>query len=142
MAKPLTWPRRIVAYGLFLLCWFCATQWEEREWERGFYGFWIVVSAAAGIFVLYSVRWSWRKHERAMHEQRRLDVLRLAEAEAGQLTATRTAARLGWPMRVALHTLRSLEDGVRVTTLISDEGVRLYHFPELAHASGKRETAR
>ena len=142
MEKPRTWPRRIVAYGLFFLSWCWATQWVQREWQRDFYGFWIVVGAAAGSFVLYSVRWTWRKHEQAMHEQRRLDVLRLAEAEAGQLTATRTATRLGWPLRVALHTLRSLEDGLRVTAMVTDEGVRLYRFPEIIHASGKREPAR
>jgi hypothetical protein len=142
MSKPRTWPRRILAYGLFALCWYCAVQWQQWEWKRDFYTFWILVSGAAGILALYTLRWSRQKHEQAMLQQRRLDVLRLAEAEGGQLTATRTAARLGVPLRIALQTLRSLEDGVRVDALVTDEGVRVYRFPELMHAPARREPAR
>ena len=101
-------------------------------------GFLIVVTAAAGLFVVYLDRRSLRAAEQAAHARRQLEVLRLAEAEGGQLTASQTAARLGWPLHVAVATLRSLEDGVRVTTLVPEPGVRLFEFPEIIHGSGRR----
>lgn len=139
MEKLYTFGRRLLAWFFFFLSWFFSIQWLEHRWDRLFWGFWVVVSAAAGIFVLYLDRRILGKAEQEAHLRRQLDVLRLAEAEGGQLTATQTAARLGWPLHVTLATLRSLEDGVRVTTLVPEEGVRLYEFPEIIHGSVRRD---
>lgn len=142
MEKLRTIGRRALALSLFLLAWYAATQWALLRWDRPFYGFCVVVMAAAGFGVLYLDRGILRASERAAHAQRQLDVLRLAEREAGLLTATRTAARLGWPMRTALATLRSLEDGVRVTAVVPENGVTVYEFPEIIHGSGRPDRVR
>jgi hypothetical protein len=129
----------LLAWSLFFLAWICAIQGVDHPDDLLFMGFLAVVLIAAGLSVLYLDRRSLREAEQKAHVQRQLDVLRLAEAEGGQLTATQTAARLGWPLGVALTTLLSLEDGVRVTTLVPEEGVRLFEFPEIIHGSGQRD---
>jgi hypothetical protein len=134
MEKLYRFGRRLLAWSLFFLCWLFAIRWVEERWDRLFWGFWIMIAAAAGLFVLYVDRRILRAAEQAAYVQRQLDVLRLAEAEGGQLTASRVAARLEWPLHQAVTTLRSLEDGVRVTTFVPEPGVRLYEFPEIIHA--------
>lgn len=135
MEKLYRFGRRLLAWSLFFLCWLSAIRWVDQRWDRLFWGFWVVVAAAAGLFVLYVDRRILLAAEQAAYAQRQLDVLRLAEAEGGQLTASSAAARLGWPLHLAVTTLRSLEDGVRVTTFVPEEGVRLYEFPEIIYAS-------
>lgn len=137
MEKLRTFGRRLLAWSMFFLAWFFAIQWVDHRWDRLFWGFLVVVAAAAGLFVLYLDRRSARNAEKAAHAQRQLDVLRLAEAEGGRLTASQTAARLGWPVHLALTMLRSLEDGVRVTSVVPEDGVRVFEFPELIHGSGR-----
>ncbi|HEX6037402.1 hypothetical protein [Longimicrobium sp.] len=58
-------------------------------------------------------------------------VLRLAGQRAGRLTVTEVASSLGWPMRRAEKVLNSLEDGLRVVSDITREGVIVYEFREL-----------
>ncbi|HEV3050370.1 MAG TPA: hypothetical protein VGX50_08690, partial [Longimicrobium sp.] len=128
----------LLAWSLFFVAWICAIQGLDHTDDLLFLGFVAVVLIAAGVFILLLDRRSLRKAEQEAHVQRQLDVLRLAEAEGGQLTATQAAARLGWPLGVALTTLLSLEDGVRVTTLVPEEGVRVFEFPEIIHGSGRR----
>jgi hypothetical protein len=142
METLLTFGRRALAWSLFFLCWFLSIRWLDERHDRLFWGLLIGVTAGAWLFVVYLDRRSLRMAKEAARAQRELDVLRLAEREGGQLTATLTAARLGWPMGVALATLRSLEDGVRVTTLVAGEGVRLFEFPDLIHAPRVRERVR
>lgn len=134
--------RKVIACGLLFFCWIMAVRWADAHWDKEFWAFWFMVSAAAAAAALYGVRRSVRADEQAAHAQRQMEVLRLAETQAGRLTATRTALRLEWPMRVALATLRSLEDGVRVRTLVTSEGVRVYEFPELIHASAPHDRVR
>lgn len=142
MKIPRTLVRKIIATGLLFFCWIMAVRWVDAHWEKDFWAFWFLVSGAAAAAALYAVRRSAHGDAQAAHAQRQLEVLRLAETEAGRLTATRTALRLEWPMRVALATLGSLEDGVRVTTLVTRDGVRVYEFPELIHASAPRDRIR
>jgi predicted RNA-binding Zn-ribbon protein involved in translation (DUF1610 family) len=61
-------------------------------------------------------------------------VLRLAAQRAGVLTVTDVAAALNWPMPRAEKVLNSLEDGLRVASSVTDEGVIVYEFRELMHA--------
>ncbi|HEX2209954.1 MAG TPA: hypothetical protein VHG93_19925 [Longimicrobium sp.] len=61
-------------------------------------------------------------------------VLRLAAQRNGVLTVTDVAAALGWPMPRAEKVLNSLEDGLRVASSVTDEGVIVYEFRELMHA--------
>lgn len=99
---------------------------------------------AAGVATLL-LRSAWQDEERAAQvtvTERQLAVVRLAESEDGQLTVTEVAAKLGWSMDEAAATLRSLDDGVRVTSTVTDEGIMLYDFPELIHDPGRRKRLR
>lgn len=60
-------------------------------------------------------------------------VLRLAAARQGCLTVTEVAAELGWTLRRAEKVLNSMDDGLRVRSEVTDEGVIVYEFPELVH---------
>jgi hypothetical protein len=64
--------------------------------------------------------------------QLQLEVLSLAR-EDGTLTVTEVASRLRWPMDRAAVVLDSLEDGLRICSTPSDEGVIVYEFRELIH---------
>ncbi len=61
-------------------------------------------------------------------------VLRLAAQRNGVLTVTDVAAALNWPMPRAEKVLNSLEDGLRVASNVTNEGVIVYEFRELMHA--------
>lgn len=83
----------------------------------------------------------WRKANSAREERRekllmqlQQPVLRLASQRSGVLTVTDVAAELGWPMPRAEKVLNSLEDGLRVASSVTDEGVIVYEFRELMHA--------
>jgi hypothetical protein len=58
-------------------------------------------------------------------------VLKLAASSNGRLTVTEVAARLGWPLARAEKVLNSLEDGWRVSSEVTDEGIIVYEFREL-----------
>jgi predicted RNA-binding Zn-ribbon protein involved in translation (DUF1610 family) len=83
----------------------------------------------------------WRKANSAREERRekllmqlQQPVLRLASQRNGVLTVTDVAAALAWPMPRAEKVLNSLEDGLRVASSVTDEGVIVYEFRELMHA--------
>jgi hypothetical protein len=58
-------------------------------------------------------------------------VLKLAADRGGRLTVTQVAAALGWPLPRAEKVLNSLDDGLRVDSEVTDEGVIVYEFREL-----------
>lgn len=83
----------------------------------------------------------WKKANSAREERRekllmqlQQPVLRLASQRNGVLTVTDVAAALAWPMPRAEKVLNSLEDGLRVASSVTDEGVIVYEFRELMHA--------
>jgi hypothetical protein len=63
-------------------------------------------------------------------------VLRLAGERGGRLTVTQVATAFSWPIPRAEKVLNSLEDGLRVASDVTDEGVIVYEFRELMHAPG------
>jgi predicted RNA-binding Zn-ribbon protein involved in translation (DUF1610 family) len=82
----------------------------------------------------------WKKANSAREERRarllaglQQPVLRLASQRNGLLTVTDVAAALAWPMPRAEKVLNSLEDGLRVASTVTDEGVIVYEFRELMH---------
>lgn len=98
----------------------------------------------AGIFSVFAAGGGallWNKANSAREERRarlvvalQQPVLRLASERAGVLTVTDVAAALNWPMPRAEKVLNSLEDGLRVASSVTDEGVIVYEFRELMHA--------
>jgi hypothetical protein len=88
--------------------------------------------AAAGGFALQRVALQEREQRRqALLSALQLPVLQLAGRQGGELTVTQVAAELGWTLRRAEKVLQSLDDGLRVTSEVTDEGVIVYQFPEL-----------
>jgi hypothetical protein len=60
-------------------------------------------------------------------------VLRLATRKGGTLTVTEVAAELDLSMEAAENVLVGMDDGFRVRSEITPEGVLLYEFPEVQH---------
>jgi hypothetical protein len=134
--------KRIWAYILYFIAFIFATAFIDGgdDWTSSLFS--AVVAAGVATLLLRSV---WKDEEKAAQvtvTERQLAVLRLAESEDGQLTVTEVAAKLGWSIDEAAATLRSLDDGVRVTTTLTDEGVILYDFPELIHDPGRKKRQR
>lgn len=142
MEKPRTAGRRAFAYFMFFLAFLFAIAFLAggSGWLTSLFS--CVVAATVGTLVLRSVRRDLEANHEETRIHRQLAVLKLAEAEDGQLTVTEVAARLGWSLEDAADTLRSLDDGLRVTTTLTDEGIILYDFPELIHDPGRRKRLR
>jgi hypothetical protein len=78
-----------------------------------------------------------RERERrrdAILESLQLPVLQLAGRKGGRLTVTDVATEMGWPMVRAEKVLNSLDDGLRVMSDITDDGVIVYDFVEIRTA--------
>lgn len=93
----------------------------------------IVALPAIGGGLLY--RAGMKDAERARRAaigQMQLPVLELAK-EDGRLTVTEVASRLRWTVPQAKAVLDSLDDGFRVWSTPSDEGVMVYEFREVIH---------
>jgi hypothetical protein len=89
--------------------------------------------AAGGGGVLLRGAANRERHARraALISSLQLPVLRLAAECEGRLTVSEVATGLGWTMRRAEKVLQSLEDGLRVESEVTDEGVIVYDFREL-----------
>lgn len=98
------------------------------------------LAAAGGGAALQSVARKEREARRAaLLSSLQMPVLALAAERRGRLTVTETAAALGWPLPRAEKVLDSLEDGLRVNSEVTDEGVIVYEFRELAHGRGPQQ---
>lgn len=95
------------------------------------------VAGSAG-FALQRAASREREHRReALLSALQLPVLQLAGRKGGQLTVTEVAAELGWTLRRAEKVLQSLDDGMRVNSEVTDEGVIVYEFLELNRIPGR-----
>lgn len=72
-----------------------------------------------------------RRHALLARLQRR--VLLLATEKRGMLTVTEVAASLDLSLSAAEGVLDGMDDGLRVRSDITDEGIIVYEFPELRH---------
>jgi hypothetical protein len=95
------------------------------------------VAATAGFALHRSATIQRQRRREALLSSLQLPVLQLAGRKGGQLTVTEVAAELGWTMRRAEKVLQSMDDGLRVTSDVTDEGVIVYEFPELTRSSGR-----
>ena len=80
--------------------------------------------------------WGWhdlQQRRKAIMERLQRKILRLAKSRGGTLTVTEVAADINLGLPAAEKLLTSMDDGFRVRSEISDEGVIFYEFPELMH---------
>jgi hypothetical protein len=96
----------------------------------------VIGAAAAGGGVALTRRAGRNREERrqALLVALQQPVLRLAGERGGRLTVTQVATAFSWPLPRAEKVLNSLEDGLRVASDVTDEGVIVYEFRELMHA--------
>lgn len=98
-------------------------------------------AVAAGGFLLQRSADRDRETRRAaLLSELQTPVLQLAARRGGRLTVTETAAELGWTLRRAEKVLHSLDDGVRVDSEVTDEGVIVYEFREMLAARPRPES--
>jgi hypothetical protein len=96
----------------------------------------VVVGSVAGAAGSGTFFWGWkalqdRRQALTTGMQRR--VLRLATRKGGTLTVTEVAADLNLSMSAAEKLLIGMDDGFRVRSEITREGILLYEFPEVQH---------
>ena len=78
--------------------------------------------------------WGWmslRGRRAALSQSLERHVLQLASARGGTLTVTEVATSLHLSMGAAERVLYNMDDGFRVTSDVTDEGIVLFHFPEV-----------
>jgi hypothetical protein len=97
--------------------------------------FFMASMAGAGAWFTYSVARKKREARReALVQALQQHVLRLAGERGGLLTVTEVASSLGWSLPRAEKVLNSLEDGLRIVSEVTNEGVIVYEFREVRHA--------
>jgi hypothetical protein len=102
------------------------------EWEMVAVAFGSVFGAAGSL----SFFWGWKGLEsrrKAVMQGLQRKILRLATVRGGTLTVTEVAADLNLSLSAAEKLLTSMDDGFRVRSEISPEGVLYYEFPEVRH---------
>jgi hypothetical protein len=83
--------------------------------------------------------WGWKaKQERrqALMAELQRKVLRLATRRGGALTVTEVASELNLSIQAAEKVLVAMDDGFRVRSEITREGILLFEFPEVQHRPG------
>lgn len=96
----------------------------------------VAVGAVVGAAGAGSFWWGWKAQQErrdALMAQLQRRVLLLAGRKDGTLTVTEVAADLDLSLEAAEKVLISMDDGFRVRSEITDEGLLLYEFPEIQH---------
>jgi hypothetical protein len=91
------------------------------------------VFGAGGSLAFY---WGWnglQGRRKAVMERIQRKILQLASLRGGTLTVTEVATDLNLGIPAAEKILISMDDDLRVRSVISDDGVIVYEFPELMH---------
>jgi hypothetical protein len=96
------------------------------------------MALGGGLLLQRGAREERERKREALIQQLQLPVLQLASKHGGRLTVTQVATEMGWPMTRAEKVLNSLDDGFRVMSDITDDGVIVYDFPELRSAAELR----
>jgi hypothetical protein len=96
----------------------------------------IAIGSGIGATGTASFWWGLRglnERRKALMQKLQQKVLRLATLKGGTLTVTEVAAEMNLSMPGAEKILISMDDGFRVRSEISKEGVLYYEFPEVMH---------
>lgn len=90
--------------------------------------------------LLYGWGWAARRHrQQAVLERTQRRVIHLAHARGGRLTATDVATSLDMGLPGAERVLLSLDDGFRVRSEVTKDGILVFDFPEVTHAARTRD---
>jgi hypothetical protein len=96
----------------------------------------IVVGSVLGAGGSGTFFWGWKalqERRQAVTTGMQREILRLADGRGGTLTVTEVAASLNLSLPAAEKLLVSMDDGFRVRSEITDDGVIVYEFPEVQH---------
>lgn len=99
-----------------------------------------ILATTGAIFLHRAANEAREERRAALVAAMQMPVLKLAAEREGRLTVTETAASLGWSLRRAEKVLHSLDDGWRVTSEVTDEGVIVYEFREILLGPGRRDS--
>ncbi|MGB1658275.1 MAG: hypothetical protein ACPHQP_12550 [Longimicrobiales bacterium] len=102
------------------------------EWELAA----IAVGSVVGGGGSLTFYWGWQslmERKKAIMVGVQRKILKLADAKGGRLTVTEVAADLNLSLPDAEKIMISLDDGFRVRSEISNDGVLYYEFPEILH---------
>ena len=91
------------------------------------------VLAAGGSLSFFSGWRALQDRRAAIMQGMQRRILRLATAKGGTLTVTEVAAEMDLSLPAAEKILMSMDDGFRVRSEISPDGVLYYEFPEVLH---------
>jgi hypothetical protein len=107
-----------------------------------------IVGGVIGLSGGASFGWGWRAQQgrrQALLQRMQREVLRIAQMRGGTLTATEVAAEMDVSLPAAERVLLSLDDGFRVTSDVTDDGILIFDFRELrlpSHLQTPREEGR
>lgn len=102
------------------------------EWEMAA----VAVGSVMGGGGSLTFYWGWQglqDRRRAIMQGLQRKILRLASARGGRLTVTEVAADLNLALPAAERIMEEMDDGFRVRSDISNDGVLFYDFPEIRH---------
>ncbi len=94
----------------------------------------LVVGGVTGLTGALTFGWGWKSlqlRREAIMQRMQRRVLHLARARSGRLTATDVATELDLTLNSAERVLLSLDDGFRIRSDVTDEGILVFEFPEL-----------
>ncbi len=100
-----------------------------------------VVGSLLGMAGSGTFLWGWRalqERRRAVLQDLSRKVLALADQRGGVVTVTEVATELDLTLPAAEKVLVGMDDGLRVRSEVSREGVLYYEFPELRHRKAIR----
>ncbi|HYH82384.1 MAG TPA: hypothetical protein VEX86_21510 [Longimicrobium sp.] len=92
------------------------------------------MAGAGGGLLLKRAKTVREERREALIQSLQLPVLQLAGRKGGRLTVTDVATEMQWPMARAEKVLNSLDDGMRVMSDITEDGVIVYDFLEIRTA--------
>jgi hypothetical protein len=96
----------------------------------------VVVGGVLGAAGASTAWWGLQAREtrrRAIMARLQRRVLLHATEQGGTLTVTEVAASLDLSLAAAEEVLDSMDDGLRVRSEVTNEGIIVYEFPELRH---------
>jgi len=136
--------RRVLGVGMALMAAFLiAVGFVEFELAAVAVG---SVIGAGGTATFWWGMKAQQERRRALMQRLHRKVLLLAQSRGGSLTVTDVAADLNLSIEAAERVLEQMDDGFRVRSDITDEGIIVYEFPEVMHrarlSDGERSGSR